>query len=519
MTWSIERRRPRAGRALIVLGLVASLLAPVVAIAPGAAAGSTTTVGGCRLSPADSYWRADVSDLPRHPRSDAWVAAIGADRGLKADFGSGLWAGGPIGIPYDTVDGDQPAVPISFAYDDESDPGPYPIAPDAPIEGGPNATGDRHVLTVETDTCTLYEVYDAHPHGGGTSWTAGSGAVFDLTSNRLRPAGWTSADAAGLPILPGLVRYDEAASGTIDHAIRFTAPVTQRAFRWPARHFASSSTDPDVPPMGAWFRLKADVDLSGYSGVARAILEAARTHGLILADNGSPWFISGAPDERWDNDALRALVAVHGDDFEAVDTSGLIVDADSGQIQPPYGGLPPHGLVDVPPWIEEAVRWIIAEGHASGWRDHTYRPDLAVTRGQLARMLHRLAGSPDVGDAAFDHPFTDVPPWVDGPVRWLTHDPDGDGPALAAATGWADRTFRPDAPVTRAAATRILYRLAGSPSGAPDHGLVDVPRWIDDAVRWIVDAGHASGWADGTYRPALPLSRAQVTRMLFRMHG
>jgi hypothetical protein len=187
------------------------------------------------------------------------------------------------------------------------------------------------VLVVDRDTCTLYELFDAHPEPDG-SWSAGSGAIFDLLGHGLRPDGWTSADAAGLPILPGLVRYEEVASGLVAHAIRFTAPSTQRAYVWPARHYASSSTDPDLPPMGAWFRLKPSVDPANFSAQTRPIVRALQRYGMILADNGSPWFLSGAPDPRWDNDTLRELRTLRGADFEAIDTSTLPIDPDSARI-------------------------------------------------------------------------------------------------------------------------------------------------------------------------------------------
>lgn len=298
-----------------------------------AVAGSTTaTVGGCPLTPADNYWRARVTSLATHSSSTAWVNTIGRSKRFHMDFGSGEWDGGPIGIPYVTVPSTQRQVPISFDYDDESDPGPYPLPFDAPVEGGPDADGDRHVLVVETGSCTLYEVYDAHRGANATAaWSAGSGAVYDLRSNALRPAGWTSADAAGLPILPGLIRYEEVAAGRIDHAIRFTAPLTQRAYVWPARHFASSSTDPARPPMGAWFRLRADYPTAGLDPQAKVIVEALKLHGMILADNGSSWYLSGAPDPRWNNDSLHQLDAITGADVVAVDQSPLKVSADSGQ--------------------------------------------------------------------------------------------------------------------------------------------------------------------------------------------
>ena len=285
----------------------------------------------CPTFPADSHWHAPVTGLPVHPNSEAYVASIGTDDGVKADFGSGTWEGGPIGIPITEVDPGQPEFQVTFDYADESDPGPYPIPADASIEGGPSSDGDRHVIALDRNRCRLYELFDATPNGDG-SWHAGSGAAYDLRSNALRPAGWTSADAAGLPILPGLVRYEEVAAGRIDHAVRVTVPATQDAYVWPARHAASDSSDTALPPMGLRLRLRADVDLSGLAPQARVVAEAMRTYGVIVADNGSAWFLSGAPDERWDNDALRTLGSLTGADFEAVDTSPLMVDPDSGQV-------------------------------------------------------------------------------------------------------------------------------------------------------------------------------------------
>src|SRR5688572_2436379 len=273
---------------------------------------------GRRMFPADNAWNRDISADPVDPGSATLIATCGSGASLHPDFGT-TWLGSPIGIPYITVRGNQPRVPVSFKYADESDPGPYPIPANAPIEGGAAATGDRHVLVVDVDNWKLYELFDAHPHDGGARWTAGSGAVFDLSSNALRPAGWTSADAAGLPILPGLVRYDEAVSTEgIRHALRFTARSTRRAYVSPARHFASSATDPDLPPMGMRVRLRASVDIAGFPPQARAVLAALRTYGMILADNGSDWYISGAPDSRWSDDDLRALGQVTGRDFEVV---------------------------------------------------------------------------------------------------------------------------------------------------------------------------------------------------------
>jgi hypothetical protein len=291
-------------------------------------------VAGCEVFPADNIWNTPVDTLPVDANSAAYVATIGPVEYVHADFGSGTWEGGPIGIPYVDVPGTQPRVPVTFDYDDESDPGPYPIPPDAPIEGGPDSGGDRHILVVDHDNCVLYELFYAWPQPDG-SWHAGSGAICDLNSHILRPDGWTSADAAGLPILPGLVHYDEVATGEIRHAIRFTVPETRRAYVWPARHYASSLTGTQYPPMGQRFRLRAEFDVSGLSPDVQVILQALKEYGMILADNGAPWFISGVPDERWDNDVLHELHQVHGSDFEAVDVSSLMVDPDSGQARSP----------------------------------------------------------------------------------------------------------------------------------------------------------------------------------------
>jgi hypothetical protein len=282
--------------------------------------------------PNDNIWHADVSRLPVLGGSAAYVSAIGTGAHVKADFGAGLWDGGPIGIPVTYVGAGQARVPVSFDYADESDRGPYPVPRDALVEGGPNASGDRHVLVVDTGACRLYELYDAHPKPDG-SWHAGSGAVYDLRSDLLRRAGWTSADAAGLPIVPGLVRYEEIAAGRIDHAIRVTVPHSQNRYVWPARHAASSSADPALPPMGLRLRLKSTVDISRLPSPARVVAQAMKTYGVIVADNGSAWYLSGVPDNRWSNDALRALGTLTGADFEAVNTAPLLVSPNSGQVR------------------------------------------------------------------------------------------------------------------------------------------------------------------------------------------
>lgn len=282
--------------------------------------------GSCPIFPADNPWNTDISGLPVHPRSDAFIDSIGRDTHLHPDFGT-VWDGAPIGIPYVVVPGSQARVPVSFEYADESDPGPYPIPPDAPIEGGPDGDGDRHVLALDPDGCVLYELYAAYPVDGGASWRAGSGAIFDLRSNALRPAGWTSADAAGLPIFAGLVRYDEVVErGEIPHALRFTVSRSQRGYIAPATHLASSDTDPDLPPMGLRVRMRPDHDCSSYTSEVQVICTALKRFGMLVADNGSDWYVSGAPDPRWSDDNLRDLAEITGAAFEVVDTGPVVTD-------------------------------------------------------------------------------------------------------------------------------------------------------------------------------------------------
>lgn len=275
----------------------------------------------CPIFPATNAWNQRVDSLPVAADSAQLVQSIGLDAPVHADFGSGNYGGGPIGIPFDVVGKKTPRSSVRFDYADESDKGPYPIPANVHVEGGPNASGDRHALLVDKDACKLYELYDLQ--GGSGHWTAGSGAIWSLRSNHLRPVGWTSADAAGLPIFPGLARWDEERRGAIDHALRFTAPRTRRAFVYPARHQAGSSDDPSLPPMGLRVRLKASVDVASFPPQARIVLRAMQRYGLILADNGSPWFVQGAPDPHWSNDQLHTLGRLHGSDFEVVDTSSL----------------------------------------------------------------------------------------------------------------------------------------------------------------------------------------------------
>jgi len=316
-------------RLSIVLGVLlsAGILACAIAATPAEKAkgaanpvqlGVGAALGGKQVFPADNPWNRDVSGDPVDPNSDRLIASIGPDKPLHPDFGT------KYGIPYVVVPGTQPKVPVSFQYGDESDPGPYPVPPDAPIEGGADAKGDRHVLVIDRDRWVLYELFAAYPEDGGKRWRAGSGAVFNLASNRLRPWGWTSSDAAGLPVFPGLVRYDEViGQKSLSHAVRFTVVKSRRAYVPPATHFASRSDDPNLPPMGMRVRLKAGYDASRFPPAVQIILAGLKKHGMLLADNGSDWFITGAPDPRWNDEELATLKRIKGRDLEVVRMDGL----------------------------------------------------------------------------------------------------------------------------------------------------------------------------------------------------
>jgi hypothetical protein len=305
--------------------LLAAAATAVVATSAGAMTSSSPSIAGCPVFPATSVWNKPVDKLPVPSDSAQVIRSIGVDMGIHADFGSGLWDGSRIGIPYVVVRGAKtPKTRLSFDYADESDKGPYPIPAGVPIEGAPAHVneGDRHALIVDRDTCKLYELYALRQENG--HWAAGSGAVWSLRSNALRPSTWTSADAAGLPILPGLARWEgDASTGRIRHALRFTVARTRKAFVYPARHSASSSTDPSLPPMGLRVRLKAGVDISKLPLQARVVAQAMKTYGMIVADNGSSWYVTGAPSPKWSNDQLHALGGLTGADFEVVDTSRL----------------------------------------------------------------------------------------------------------------------------------------------------------------------------------------------------
>jgi hypothetical protein len=307
-------------RWIAILAALAAMTGATLALAAGS---SRPRVGGCTVFPANNPWNQRVDKLPVASNSDTIVRSIGVDKGMHADFGSGIYNGGPIGIPYTTVGKGQKKVKVKFGYADESDKGPYPIPPNAPIEGGRSSGGDRHVIVVDRSACKLYELYAAYPVSRGASWRAGSGATWSLRSNHLRPKTWTSADAAGLPILPGLARYDEVKRGAINHALRFTVSRTRNTFVYPARHQASSDSSPRLPPMGLRLRLKAGFPVSHYPRQSRIVLRALQRYGMIVADNGSDWYVSGAPNRGWNNDDLHSLGAVKGSNFEVVNTSSL----------------------------------------------------------------------------------------------------------------------------------------------------------------------------------------------------
>lgn len=458
------------------IAAVASLTAALVGVAAGQAqARPVPEAAGCPDFPADNAWHADISGLPAHPLSARYVASMGLGTALHADFGSGVWDGGPIGIPYTVADSSTSRVAVSFDYDDESDPGPYPIPRNAPIEGGPQADGDRHVLVVDRSACRLYELYDAHPDADG-SWHAGSGAVWDLRSNDLRPDGWTSADAAGLPILPGLVRYDEVAAGEIDHAIRVTAGATQSAHLWPARHHAGSA-NPDLPPMGLRLRLQADVDVSRLPAAVQVLARAMQRYGLIVADNGSSWYLSGAPDERWDNDVLAALRQLHGGDFEAVDASGLMADPSSAR-----------------------VRSAVSDAELGRYVDAVYRDFLGRAPDGAGRSywLGRLADG--LPRAEFTTTVARSPEWLGRTVDGLYQLAVGRSPDAAGLAYWRDR-LAAGTPVAGLAAAVLGSDEAFELGGGTPEGYVD--RLYERVLGRSPDASGRSYWA-GQIRAGAP---------------
>ncbi|HUR50572.1 MAG TPA: hypothetical protein VMZ11_00445 [Mycobacteriales bacterium] len=322
----MRRTLSGAGAALGVLCLLA---APALAATSRNLPGTT-----CPAFPATSIWHADISKLPTHARSGQWISHMSPTRTLHPDFGPSYGAQSvPYGIPITYVDASHAKVTVRFDYASESDRVGYPLGSDTKVEGGQWTSGDRHTVVVDRTACRVYETWATRR--SGTSWLAGSGATWDLKSNALRPAGWTSADAAGLPVLPGLLRYDEVAAGSVDHAIRFTTNVTNRAYVWPARHQAGSVSDATYPPMGARFRLKASYPISDLRPDTKAVLWAMKKYGLVLADNGSPWYFQGTADTHWTSPMLDQLKRVPASAFVAVDVSSLRADPNSGAVRTP----------------------------------------------------------------------------------------------------------------------------------------------------------------------------------------
>ncbi|MEP6923828.1 MAG: VCBS repeat-containing protein [Pyrinomonadaceae bacterium] len=383
--------------------------------------------GSIQFFPPNNPWNADVSNFPVHSNSNNFVNSIGATKSFHPDFGT-VYNGAPWGIPYVIVPGNQAQINVSVRdYPDESDFGTAPIPPNAPVEGGLGSNGDRHVLVVDKDNCKLYELFSAYPENNN-GWNAAGTAKFDLTSNAMRPLGWTSADAAGLPILPGLALYDEVAAGEITHALRFTVNLSQRAYIYPARHFASSSTDPNRPPMGLRFRLKSSVDISGFPQQAQVILRALKKYGMMVADNGGDWFISGAPDPRWNDAQIDTLKRIRGSDFEAVNTSSLPTLAVRKQFD--YDG---DGRADVSVfrpgsgnwyWLNSSTNGFVAANFglngdkiAPGDFDNDGKTDLCVFRPSNG-VWYRLN--------SFDNTFAAVQFGTNGDIP-VAGDFDGDG--------------------------------------------------------------------------------------------
>jgi hypothetical protein len=371
------------------------VLAPAFAAAPARAVSPPGTT--CPVFPANNAWHADVTTLPVHPRSAQWIASMGGTtRRLHPDFGpSGETM--PYGIPYDVVAGTHAKTSITFDYADESDPGPYPFGPDITIEMG----SDRHAIMLDKDACKLSELFNATYSSSGS--TAGSGAVFDLRSNALRPAGWTSADAAGLSIFAGLLRLDEVRAGHVDHAIRMTASRTDRSYLWPARHQAGAANDVNLPPMGAWFRLKGSYNISGFRADTQTVLRAMRKHGMIVADNGSNWYFTGTAEDGWDPAMLDELKSIPAGAFEAVDASVLRVSANSGEARPPTGYALPGTIEDANNLWRYGGSWYrnVSSVYSGGTRHWTNTPgstaDLKIAAGRL-RLIATVG--PNMGIAS-----------------------------------------------------------------------------------------------------------------------
>jgi hypothetical protein len=462
------------------------------------------TIGSCQIFPEDNYWNIPVHNLPVHSLSTAWINSIGANRNFHMDFGSGTWDGGPIGIPYNIVSGTLATkYDVDFYYPDESDAGPYPIPDNPKIEYG----SDHHILVVDTDDCKLYEIYDAEKING--QWVAGSGAIWDLSSNALRPHDWTSADAAGLPILPGLVRYEEIMAGEINHALRFTTNCSANYYIWPARHKAPYGNCAMPVPFGARFRLKANYDIGGFSPAAQIVLQAMKTYGIVNADNGSGWYVSGAPDENWDNDVLHELDVLAGSDFEAVDTTSLT----------------PWTFKDVPDsyWAWNYIERLYDAGITSGCGTNPfliYCPTTTVTRDQMAVFLLRgIHGSsytpPPVG---LSTGYADVPTthWA---APWIKQ-----FAAEGITSGCGSSNYCPSTPVTRDQMAVFLLRSKHTSSYTPPAATgvfadVNSGYWAAAWIEQLAEEGITSGCGSGNYCPTTVVTRDQMAVFLVRTFG
>ncbi|MFZ3264774.1 MAG: hypothetical protein WA172_12300 [Terriglobales bacterium] len=352
------------------------------------ATGQGASLNGFLPFQASSLWNEDISSAPVDPSSAAIISFIGSSTPVHPDFGSGLYDGSYMGIPYVVVDSTQAPVSINFtAYGDESDPGPMPIPANAPIEGDPNPSGDQHVLVLDNNQCWLYELYQGSPAGGG-AWNAGSAAVWDLLANEQRPYTWTSADAAGLPIFPGLLRYDEVAAGSINHAIRFTLQNSRAAFTPPASHWAANSSDPNAAPMGMRMRLKSSVDISGFSHTNQVILTALKKYGIIMADNGSSMYLTGTPDDRWNNDDLHTLSTLTASDFEVVQMNPVYTAANV-----PTGSAPQIASFTATPSSVSAGLPVTLNWSASGATYLIVSPGVGALRGNSVSFTPSQTGS------------------------------------------------------------------------------------------------------------------------------
>jgi hypothetical protein len=456
-------------------------------------------IGGCPIFPADNFWNMPVDTLPVHALSEAWINSIGRNQGFHMDFGSQMWDGGPIGIPFNVVAGSQTTqYTVDFYYPDESDAGPYPIPQNPNIEFG----SDHHILIVDSEDCTLYEIFDAELVGG--QWSAGSGAIWDLNSNALRPDGWTSADAAGLPILPGLARYEDLLAGEIEHALRFTTNCTADYYIWPARHVAPSGSCATPVPFGARFRLKAGFAVGGYSPQAQAILQAMQTYGIVLADNGSPWYVTGAPHAGWDDDVLHELDELTGDDFEAVETAELA----------------PWTFADAPDsyWAWSYIERLYAAGITGGCASAPLRycPGSTVTRAEMAVFLERGMHGSSYTPPAVALTFNDT---AGSFARYWIEALKSDGITGGCGTG----LYCPEGVVTRAEMAVFLLR-AGHGSGytpppvGAGTGFADVSPgyWAAAWIKQLAAEGITGGCGGGNYCPDNPVTRAEMAIFLVR---